>query len=127
MMIKTFNLSVSFSNMFLQRNFIDGIAYKASSMAEFLRTRLHEDEEKAEKMVAADLTDTQEFERLAMRIGENEAGLLEVRDLLETVKQAYAEISNGQLPPSLLPKDKKVASRESRQALLDKLAARKQA
>lgn len=127
MMIKTFNLSVSFSNMFLQRNFIDGIAYKANSMAEFLRTRLHEDEEKAEKMVAADLTDTQEFERLATRIGENEAGLLEVRDLLETVKQAYAEISDGQLPPSLLPKEKKVASRESRQALLDKLAARKQA
>lgn len=127
MMIKTFNLSVSFSNMFLQRNFIDGIAYKANSMAEFLRTRLHDDEEKAEKMVAADLTDTQEFERLAMRIGENEAGLLEVRDLLEEVKQAYAEISDGQLPPSLLPKDKKVASRESRQALLDKLAARKQA
>lgn len=126
-MIKTFNLSVSFSNMFLQRNFIDGIAYKANSMAEFLRTRLQEDEEKAEKMVAADLTDTQEFERLATRIGENEAGLLEVRDLLETVKQAYAEISDGQLPPSLLPKDKKVASRESRQALLDKLAARKQA
>lgn len=127
MMIKTFNLSVSFSNMFLQRNFIDGIAYKANSMAEFLRTRLHDDEEKAEKMVAADLTDTQEFERLAMRIGENEAGLLEVRDLLEEVKQAYAEISDGQLPPSLLPKEKKVASRESRQALLDKLAARKQA
>lgn len=126
-MIKTFNLSVSFSNMFLQRNFIDGIAYKANSMAEFLRTRLHEDEEKAEKMMVADLTDTQEFERLATRIGENEAGLLEVRDLLETVKQAYAEISDGQLPPSLLPKEKKVASRESRQALLDKLAARKQA
>lgn len=126
-MIKTLKLEVSFSNSFLQRNFTDGVAYKLNSMVEFLRNRLHEDEEKAAKMVDAELVDSDEFTRLGMRIAENDAGLIEARNLLEGVKKYYAEIADGALPPALLPKEKKVASRESRQALLDRLAARKQA
>lgn len=127
-MIKTLKMEVAFSNMFLQRNFTDGICFKLNSMCDFLRTRLHEDEDKAEKMIAADLTDTQEFERLATRISDNEVDLRHVQGYLEEFSKYYREISDGAPPPSLLPKEKKPqASRETREALIARLAAKKQA
>ena len=126
-MIKTLKMEVAFSNMFLQRNFTDGICFKLNSMCDFLRTRMHEDEDKAEKMIAADLSDTDEFIRLAQRISDNEEGLNAAQGYLEEFSKYYREISDGAMPPSLLPKEKKVASRETREALIVRLAAKKQA
>lgn len=121
-------LEVSFANPFLVRNFLDGIAYKLNSMAEFLRDRLHTDEEKAEKMMMADLTDSAEFEQLAKRIAQNEQGLEEARKALAEVVEDFQR-RYQETPPSLKPKSQRdgYQNPNAKADLLAKLKAKKAA
>lgn len=124
-MIQILKMEVLFSNLWLQRNFVDGLCFKLNSMKEFLTQRLHEDEEKARKLIDAGLVDSDEFTKLSMRIAENEAGRNEAAEHLAAITKYYREISDGATPPSLLPKEKKPqASRETREALIARLAAK---
>ena len=127
-MIQILKMEIAFSNLWLQRNFTDGVCFKLNSMKDFLTQRLHEDEEKARKLIDAGLVDSDEFTKLSMRIAENDAGREEAAAQLASITEYYRQISDGATPPSLLPKEKKPqASRDTREALIARLAAKKQA
>ena len=124
-MIQILKMEIAFSNLWLQRNFTDGVCFKLNSMKDFLTQRLHEDEEKARKLIDAGLVDSDEFTKLSMRIAENDAGREEAAAQLASITEYYRQISDGATPPSLLPKEKKPqASRDTREALIARLAAK---
>jgi len=99
-------IEIAFSNAYLAKNFQDGMIWKLDNMRTFLRSRVQQDEDRAQKMVDQDRTDDPDFDKLVSLIAANEASLVEIGNALAKMTSEFKQRWNED-PPSLKPKEQR--------------------